>query len=617
MIQPSRAAVRPRVYAPISGETVLLEDEIRGLVEKNASGWFAILGPAGSGKSTAIMHLAAALPPVARIVLLEELPREEVDAYCNRLVVFTTAVPGHVDGLYRLAPWTEDDLIEYLLATHKDRCASVLARVRPADRDLFAGIPDLWQIVLEQLAGDESIPDGRSALHRYLEAHLSDTDLIERARSVCLNALAAPDCSETTALEKLAKPGFAQGLLRALRHHAVRLLLAAERIASDLRGDADCDFLAQRLPRELVRAAATLVVGEERALDHLHRLLAGPFWSHAMAASILHATGAVWVPQPDNPPVLTGAYLEGVRWPEARLAYVELDEADLSGADLCGANLNQATASRCILQRARLRGASLRRLQAVATDLSHADLSSIRAVRANFDGASLKSANLESAVLRSACFVGADLTGADFRGADLSAACLVETVVRDADFSGANLRGARLSGLRLREAYCTGADFSGADLKSCDLEFMELPAARFTGADLTGTLLTGTRIPEADFRAACLCETGLAEIEWERADLRGADLRGASFHLGTTRSGLVGSPIACEGSRTGFYTDDYEEQAYKAPEEIRKANLRGADLRGARLDGVDFYLVDLREGRYDPEQEEHLRGCGAILEARV
>ena len=86
--------------------------------------------------------------------------------------------------------------------------------------------------------------------------------------------------------------------------------------------------------------------------------------------------------------------------------------------------------------------------------------------------------------------------------------------------------------------------------------------------------------------------------------------------MGTTRSGLVGSPIACEGSRTGFYTDDYDEQDFKSPEEIRKANLRGADLRGATIDGVDFYLVDLRGAQFDADQAAHLRRCGAILESR-
>ena len=71
------------------------------------------------------------------------------------------------------------------------------------------------------------------------------------------------------------------------------------------------------------------------------------------------------------------------------------------------------------------------------------------------------------------------------------------------------------------------------------------------------------------------------------------------------------------GSRTGFYTDDYNEQDFKAPEEIRKANLRGSDLRGAKVEGVDFYLVDLREAQYDSHQEQHFRGCGAILESRA
>ena len=104
-------------------------------------------------------------------------------------------------------------------------------------------------------------------------------------------------------------------------------------------------------------------------------------------------------------------------------------------------------------------------------------------------------------------------------------------------------------------------------------------------------------------------------MDWEGACLANADLTGATFHMGSTRSGLVGSPLACEGSRTGFYTDEFDEQTYKAPEEIRKANLCGADLRGARLTGVDFYLVDLRGALFDPDQERHLRRSGAILGA--
>ena len=83
--------------------------------------------------------------------------------------------------------------------------------------------------------------------------------------------------------------------------------------------------------------------------------------------------------------------------------------------------------------------------------------------------------------------------------------------------------------------------------------------------------------------------------------------------MGSSRSGLLFTNIASEGTRTGFYTDDYDDQSFKEPEEIRKANLCGCDLRGAKVLKVDFYLVDLRRAVYDAEQKTHFRRCGAIL----
>ena len=77
------------------------------------------------------------------------------------------------------------------------------------------------------------------------------------------------------------------------------------------------------------------------------------------------------------------------------------------------------------------------------------------------------------------------------------------------------------------------------------------------------------------------------------------------------------SVIASEGTRTGFYTDDYNDQDFKAPEEIRKANLCGCDLRGALVDATDFYLVDPRGAKYTKMQAEHFRRCGAILRSRA
>ena len=149
------------------------------------------------------------------------------------------------------------------------------------------------------------------------------------------------------------------------------------------------------------------------------------------------------------------------------------------------------------------------------------------------------------------------------------------------------------------------------------MEEMRLTDADFHDANLSGALLTGSRMPDANFRGAELRDAGLAEIDWPGACLRDVDLRGATFHLGTSRNGLVGSPIACEGSRTGFYTDDYHDQDIKPAEEIRKANLRGAELRGANIKDVDFYLVDLRDARYSQDQAEHFLRCRAILDDRI
>jgi uncharacterized protein YjbI with pentapeptide repeats len=631
MIAPQHAAVRPRIDSAASGEALLLEDEVRRLLDRGTRGVVALLGPAGSGKTVALRHLAAVLPPDAPVTLLDGREYLDWPPDASRLVVHAAAAPPKVSPdlsvvapdprvrliVFRLAPWGPDDLIEYLLSAHRPRCAAVMRRVGPRDRALLGGLPELWREVLDRLAADEALPDARAALHRYLSEHLSDTDLLGRARSACLNAQVAAGAGLADALIALARPGFAPALVRALSHPAVQLLLAAERIAADLRGEGDCDVLARRLPRELVRAAGTLVEDDGRSMARLHALLDGPAWSHAMAASILHATGTGWAPDGRPLTALAGAYLDGARWPEVRLATADLTEADLGAADLFGADLRGATACKAVLTRARLREALLERLLATEADLSHADLSGVAAPAARFDRANLEGARLEGAVLPAASFAEANLSEATFHGADLRAASLTGARLEGADFTDANLTEANLAGLCLREARWEGARFADARMARCDLEYLALPAADFQRAQLTGALLTGTTMPGANFEHACLCEAGLADVEWEGASLRGADLRGASFHMGSCRSGLVGSPIPCEGSRTGFYTDEYDEQTYKAPEEIRKANLCGADLRGALLDGVDFYLVDLRGARYDPDQEEHLRRSGAILEARV
>jgi uncharacterized protein YjbI with pentapeptide repeats len=628
------------VLSPESGEVLLLEDEVRRLLEEGKRGVVAVLGPSGAGKTVALAHLRAVLGDDPRVVFLDEPDLDAIaDARVGRLAVYSATEARQLShtATYRLAPWEPDDWIEYLLARHRPRCASVMARVRPDDRHLLGVLPERWAAILDRLADDDELPDARHALHRYLGEFLSDTDLLERTRSACLNALATPGTDLSEGLEKLARPGFGPALVRALRCPAAQVLLAAERIAADLHGDGACDYLAHRLPRELVKTAALLSAGDLQALEHLHGLLAGPAWSHAMSASLLNALDVGWKPEPGDVPCLAGAYLDGAAWPEVRLANTDLTDtdftrADLHDADLAGADLSRADFSKANLQGATLAGAMavgtflrwaclrrarLDKLVAPEAHLDHADLSQTFAESVHFQDGVLTGADLSGAYLRGALFAGADLAAAVFTGAVLRGADFRQAKIEGTDFAGADLTHANLGGLKLREARWDGACFHGALLEKTDLEGLVLRGADFSDAALQGALLTGSSMPDADFSGANLSKAGLADVDWERADLRGAHLRGASFHLGSSRSGLVGSPIACEGSRTGFYTDEYDEQSYKAPEDIRKANLCGADLRGADLEGVDFYLVDLRGAIYSPEQADHLRRSGAILEAHV
>ena len=238
-------------------------------------------------------------------------------------------------------------------------------------------------------------------------------------------------------------------------------------------------------------------------------------------------------------------------------------------------------------------------------------------VKADF--ATLVDANFRDADLR-----GASLAGAVLRGADLAHACFDDATLRHANLNGATIDGtsfanvnfeqADLCGLPLRQANLGGGNFLFCQVCG-SVTWKKWSCRRPTSITryLTAPCSRPRVCRAANFSHARLYGVCLADIDWEGADLLLPTCANARSISAPAARDWSAVPIASEGSRTGFYGDEYDQQTFRPPEEIRKANLCKADLTGAQLANTDFYLVDLRGAKYTPDQFEYLRRCGAIL----
>ncbi len=616
------AAVKPRVFSAQGGGDLPLDDIIASFARAKGCGAIEIVGGPGAGKTTALQHLCAVLSERQGLLLVDDLNSETlVSTAGQQVVVFTSqrSRAGQAEVSYQLSPWSSDDLIEYLLVKHPKRCRSVMARLKDAgDMQFVEGTPELWRIVLDRMAADDGVSDVRAALRGECAERFADAHIASLAGEFAFAQVVPPLEEDNSLLEIVVGAGCSDKGAKLLRHRPVQLLLAADYVVTMIESSERLHCVERVFPREFVAEVGRLVRTSEGLLTRLREIVRFPSrlgWQRcqAMGASILHAATSGWRPEDGAVPHLSGAYLMQSDWRYVAIQAAMLVGTDLSRSDLRRAQLDGSFAIGADFSGARLSEASLQKVRASSARFVGADLRGVVSSDASFDVADFTRADLRGARLTAATFRAADLTEAILCDACLSKAMLTGADIRGADFSGADLDGASLTGLSLCDASFVGASFVGASLAGCNLESMELPDANFESAILKQALLTGSIMPNANFRGACLLGAGLADVEWEGADLRGANLSGCSFHMGSSRSGLVGSPYASEGTRTGFYSDDYEEQHFKSPEEIRKANLCGADLRGAKVEDADFYLVDLRGALYDRRQLEHFRRCGAIL----
>ncbi|NLS91095.1 MAG: pentapeptide repeat-containing protein [Planctomycetaceae bacterium] len=644
MIEPELAPVTPRVIWPETGDALPIGEVLR-CMEGRPNGAIEIVGGCGTGKTTALRHLAAVAPAQHGIAWLDDAEPAGIEAAKRDGWVICTHAPrdGRAAGhCFALAGWGADERIEYLLAAYPAQCRSVITRLAATGNASDLGdSPTLWRTVLDAMACDASIETIDDALWRRVVQLLPREKKRRRLEEFCVAVLSSMFLNVAPRRLQRCLAGCDEETVRLASLGRVMTLLRVDYLAWWLRtskkGDpflaTDNSFLARAgkvlgsqrkampprpiFPEEVLSITAKWIADSREALARLDEILSSDeFHLHAMAASIRHIFGDGWKPERRLALRLTHGSFRGAKWEKIDLRDMQIKDADLSQSRLDGGRLDRVQAICARFVGASITDASLVRIVARYAHFTGANLS----------GSNLRGAELDYARLCRARLAGADLTRAVLKGADLRGACLADAVMRHAtlrgalvaaaDFTGTNLEGADLREVDLRSALLDRTRLVGADMRDCDLEGLRLVNVEFRDAGLAQALFSGSKAEGCSFRKATLRGAGLADVQWEGVDLRGADLHGAVFHLGSSRSGLVGSPLASEGTRTGFYTDEFDQQSFCPPEQIRKANLCGADLRGAKVDGVDFYLVDLRGAKYDADQLEHFRKCGAILSER-
>ncbi len=620
MLDPSPAPVRPRVIAERSRGVVLLEDLVEEIAAAGNVACLQLYGPPGAGLTTALRHLQWVFGSQSGFTFVDlDFPATVFEQRAAGLIGLPPA-KARGQGILKckLASWGRDEWIEYLLAVHKPQCPSVMKRLQA---DPLAGSrlghPALCSQVLDLLATDENLTSTRDAIIRIIDAQFPNADTRRETGGLIYASLTRdPEVRQEDAVPI---NWFSPAQLRLIHFPAIRTLLASEAAWEQVQQE--CVELREHWPRELVHEIATRL-SESADLQHdlLARLTPNHQQSHPVILSLLHAVGMPLrdvLPRQTGlfraPLRLDGAFLDRADCSELVISKCSMIETSFSAADFTRAVLQGINAERADFIDTCFLDAKLAHFNGTGANFAAADMTRLQGEQVIWNRASLAFANLTEAQLEDSRFVGADLSQAICRGTSFHRCHFTGARFQDADFSDADFHLAILSDLDLTVARFDRANFQGAHMARCSLEGMELPDADFRRANLHDAIFTDSIMPLADFSQSILFGTKLANVDWEGANLRGADLTNATFHMGSSRSGLVGSSIASYGSRTGFYTDELHEQDFKAPEEIRKANLRGADLRGARIDNVDFYLVDLRDALFDPKHEEQLRRTGAIL----
>lgn len=372
---PQRATIRPRIL--VDGATpMLLEDAVARLLAAPGEADIALVGRNGSGKTTALRHLAATFGNRSDLRLVDESD----SAPMQRARVTIRATRGRPDAAdaqtFVLAPWSDEDCDLYLAMNHpQQRGPALAAWMLPAPTLDLRQRPDLVAATLDHIATvarvdpNMQLPDAFCALAFVLATRLGQRRAAARAFS--LRSLGAASSRSQEATEALLTPSDRQLLDCA----CVRTMLAAEDLVRAALQRSDAPTPPRQWPQQLVDAIAHLLLIDPVLVHELGTLAMDPPRRPALLLSILAAAEPSF-----RPPVgryrdlagarlrgidmrganLAGANLQRVDFTGARLCDADLTGADLTGARLCGSDLSRASMTRCKLEGAEFEGAELR-----------------------------------------------------------------------------------------------------------------------------------------------------------------------------------------------------------------------------------------------------------------
>ena len=316
-------------------------------------------------------------------------------------VVFTLRRPTKSRHIhcFQLTPWCRDDIVEYLLATRPERCCSVMSRLEAAnDNHLFAGVPELWRVVLDQMITDDSAETVTGRTTRRLIRHVGRRRIQTAAEQYSFAEIAQRNFEINDCFNDLQRLQPDKRLVSLLRHTCVRVLLASGYLAWLLEGDRGNRYLKEQIAYSFLSCTAKELA--PKGINHLQEMLAnGPKRCHPMAASFLHAANAPWMFPSHKRANLAGAYLSCKKLDRANLEQAELQGADFSRCEMNSANLAFAKADGADFSHTCLDFAQMPSFQAKKANFAHAVLAHADCTSARFQKSLFRHANFSAAPL--------------------------------------------------------------------------------------------------------------------------------------------------------------------------------------------------------------------------